>query len=63
MNAIKYAMAAAVMVLSANVSAQIVYVPDFPVKKAVATETANADSKAPAAEESTEATPSTEKKA
>lgn len=61
MNTIKFAVAAAVMVLSANVSAQIVYVPDFPVKKAVITETANADSQAPATEESTQATATTKK--
>lgn len=61
MNTIKFAVAAAVMVLSANVSAQIVYVPDFPVKKAVITETANADSQAPATEESTQVTATTKK--
>lgn len=59
MNAIKYAMAVAVMALSATVSAQIVYVPDFPVKKAV---TANAESQAPAAD-TTEVITNTEKKA
>lgn len=63
MNAIKFAVAAAVMVLSANVSAQIVYVPNFPVKKAVITETANADSQAPATEESTQAAATTKKAA
>ena len=63
MNAIKFAVAAAVMVLSANVSAQIVYVPDFPVKKAVITETANADSQAPVTEESTQAAATTKKAA
>lgn len=63
MNAIKFAVAAAVMVLSANVSAQIVYVPDFPVKKAVITETANADSQAPVTEESTQAAATTKKSA
>lgn len=62
MNAIKYAMAVAVMALSATVSAQIVYVPDFPVKKAVAAETANAESQAPAAD-TTEVITNTEKKA
>ncbi len=62
MNAIKYAMAVAVMALSATVSAQIVYVPDFPVKKAVTAETANADNKAPAAD-TTEVVTNTEKKA
>lgn len=62
MNAIKYAMAVAVMALSATVSAQIVYVPDFPVKKAVAAETANAESQAPAAD-TTEVVTNTEKKA
>lgn len=63
MNAIKFAVAAAVMVLSANVSAQIVYVPNFPVKKAVITETANADSQAPVTEESTQAAATTKKSA
>lgn len=63
MNAIKFAVVAAVMVLSANVSAQIVYVPDFPVKKAVITETANADSQAPVTEESTQAAATTKKSA
>ncbi|WP_180089631.1 MULTISPECIES: hypothetical protein [unclassified Acinetobacter] len=65
MNAIKYAMAVAVMALSATVSAQIVYVPDFPVKKAVTAETAetaNAESQAPAAD-TTEVITNTEKKA
>ncbi|UUS64947.1 MULTISPECIES: hypothetical protein [unclassified Acinetobacter] len=62
MNAIKYAMAVAVMALSATVSAQIVYVPDFPVKKAVVAETANAESQAPAAD-TTEVVTNTEKKA
>ena len=33
MNAVKYALAVAVMALSATVSAQVVFVPDFPVKK------------------------------
>ena len=61
MNTIKFAVAAAVMVLSANVSAQIVYVPDFPVKKAAITETANADNQAPATEESTQVTATTKK--
>lgn len=32
MNAVKYALAVAVMALSATVSAQVVFVPDFPVK-------------------------------
>ena len=63
MNAIKFAVAAAVMVLSANVSAQMVYVPNFPVKKAVITETANADSQAPVTEESTQAAATTKKSA
>ena len=37
MNAIKSFLAIAVVAFSANVSAQIVFVPDFPAKKAVAT--------------------------
>ena len=47
MNAVKYALAVAVMALSATVSAQVVFVPDFPVKKPADTQTATAD--APAA--------------
>lgn len=47
MNAVKYALAVAVMALSATVSAQVVFVPDFPVKKPAETQTATAD--APAA--------------
>jgi len=45
---------------SANVSAQIVFVPDFPAKKAV--ETVNAEQKAPASE-AVEQTKMTVKKA
>ena len=37
MNAIKSFLAIAVVAFSANVSAQIVFVPDFPAKKAVTT--------------------------
>lgn len=47
MNAVKYALAVAVMALSATVFAQVVFVPDFPVKKPADTQTATAD--APAA--------------
>ena len=46
MNVIKSFLAVAVVACSAHVSAQIVYIPDFPVKKAV--ETMNAEQKAPA---------------
>ncbi|MFH7766766.1 hypothetical protein [Acinetobacter sp. BSP-28] len=48
MNVIKSLLAVAVVACSANVSAQIVYIPDFPVKKAV--DTLNAEQKAPAAD-------------
>ena len=37
MNRIQSVLAIAVVAFSANVSAQIVFVPDFPVKKAVTT--------------------------
>jgi hypothetical protein len=40
MNALQSILAVSVLALSSAVSAQIVYVPDFPVKKAVQTETA-----------------------
>ena len=63
MNALKCALAVAVLALSANVAAQFVYVPDFPVKKAVSTETANAETKAPATEEATQGATATEKAA
>ncbi|MDD0802633.1 MULTISPECIES: hypothetical protein [Acinetobacter] len=49
MNAVKYALAVAVMALSATVSAQVVFVPDFPVKKPADTQTATATADAPAA--------------
>lgn len=39
MNAIQYAVAAAVLALSAHVSAQIVYIPDFPAPKTVEPQT------------------------
>lgn len=61
MNALKCALAVAVLALSANVAAQIVYVPDFPVKKAVST--ANAETKAPATEEATQGATTAEKAA
>ena len=48
MNAVKYALAVAVMAFSATVSAQVVYLPSFPVKKAVETQTATADAAAEA---------------
>lgn len=48
MNAIQSVLAIAVVAFSANVSAQIVFVPDFPAKKVV--ETVNAEQKAPASE-------------
>ncbi len=35
MNAMKSLLAVAILAFSANVSAQIVFIPDFPVKKAV----------------------------
>ncbi|OTG63948.1 hypothetical protein B9T25_13510 [Acinetobacter sp. ANC 4470] len=47
MNVIKSLLAVAVLAVSVNVSAQIVFTPDFPVKKAV--ETVNADQNVPAA--------------
>lgn len=50
MNVIKSLLAVAVVACSAHVSAQIVYTPDFPVKKAA--KTLNAEQKAPAAEAS-----------
>ena len=48
MNVIKSLLAVAVVACSAHVSAQIVYIPDFPVKKAA--KTLNAEQKAPATE-------------
>lgn len=48
MNVIKSLVAIAVLACSAHVSAQIVYIPDFPVKKAA--ESLNAEQKAPATE-------------
>ncbi|OTG97443.1 hypothetical protein B9T24_04815 [Acinetobacter sp. ANC 4654] len=47
MNIIKALVAVAVLAVSVNVSAQIVFIPDFPVKKAV--ETVNAEQNVPAA--------------
>lgn len=43
MNAIKFVLAATVMAFSVTATAQIVYTPDFPVKKAAAVETVAAD--------------------
>lgn len=48
MNAVKYALAVAVMALSATVSAQVVYTPNFPVKKPVKTQTTTAHAPAEA---------------
>jgi hypothetical protein len=53
MNTLKSVSAAAVMALSATVSAQVVHVPDFPVKKAAPAQVAAADSKAPASAQGT----------
>ncbi|WP_374667425.1 hypothetical protein [Acinetobacter sp.] len=50
MNALKSAIAVAAFAMSATVSAQIVYIPDFPVKKAAPAQTANASAQAPASE-------------
>ena len=47
MNVIKSLFAVAVLAVSVNASAQIVFIPDFPVKKVV--ETVNADQNVPAA--------------
>ena len=47
MNVIKSLLAVAVLAVSVNASAQIVFIPDFPVKKAV--ETVNAEQNVPAA--------------
>ena len=47
MNVIKSLFTVAVLAVSVNASAQIVFIPDFPVKKAV--ETVNADQNVPAA--------------
>ena len=55
MNTLKSVFAVAVMALSATVSAQIVYVPDFPTKKAVPTQVANT-TQAPASDTSTQET-------
>ena len=41
MNALKSVFAIAVMAISATVSAQVVYVPDFPVKKEVPVQASN----------------------
>lgn len=50
MNALKSAIAVAAFAMSATVSAQIVYIPDFPVKKAAPAQTANTSAQAPASE-------------
>lgn len=50
MNALKSVIAVAVMAVSATVSAQIVYVPDFPAKKAAPAQVAKAATQAPASE-------------
>lgn len=50
MNFVKPVFAAAVMALSAAASAQVVYVPHFPVKKAAPVQTAHAENQAPASE-------------
>ena len=47
MNVIKSLLAVAVLAVSVNASAQIVFIPDFHIKKAV--ETVNADQNVPAA--------------
>lgn len=47
MNVIKSLFTVAVLAVSVNASAQIVFIPDFPVKKTV--ETVNADQNVPAA--------------
>lgn len=49
MNAMKSVLAISILALSSAVSAQIVYIPDFPTKKAVNTET-TAETQAPASE-------------
>ncbi|WP_165382505.1 MULTISPECIES: hypothetical protein [Acinetobacter] len=49
MNALQSILAVSVLALSSAVSAQIVYVPDFPVKKSVQAETAT-EVQAPAAD-------------
>ncbi|WP_216936897.1 MULTISPECIES: hypothetical protein [unclassified Acinetobacter] len=49
MNALKFAFAATVMAFSIQASAQVVYLPDFPVTKAPA-ETVHSDSATAAAE-------------
>ena len=46
MNMFKSVLMVSILAIAANVSAQIVYIPDFPVKKAV--ETVNTEQKAPA---------------
>lgn len=43
MNAIKFALAATVMAFSMTATAQIVYIPDFPTKKAPAVEAATSE--------------------
>ena len=62
MNAMKSLLAVAVVAFSANVSAQIVYIPDFPVKKAVETVN-NAEQKAPASAPANQETTVSEAKA
>jgi len=52
MNLIKSLIAVAIVACSANLSAQIVYTPDFPVNKA--TEIVNAEQKAPVAKAETQ---------
>ena len=43
MNAIKFALAATVMALSMTATAQIVYTPEFPAKKAPVADTVTAE--------------------
>lgn len=61
MNIIKALVAVAVLAVSVNVSAQIVFIPDFPVKKAV--ETVNAEQNVPAAKAVAQATSEAKKAA
>ena len=52
MNALKSVFAIAVMAISATVSAQVVYTPDFPVKKEAPVQASNPGTQAPVSEAS-----------
>lgn len=56
MNTLKSVFAVAVLALSATVSAQVVYVPDFPTKKVAPAQVVKATTQVPASEVTTQDT-------